>query len=224
MIDGLGPEASKLMREAHRDAPTYPQRTRMWEAIEAGAIAGASIAPGAKGLSGLAKLLIGLAVGGTLVAGGAAVVGRSQLSPDAAADRAIGRSAIEAPRFALSAQPGDLALNPAPAQLDPAAENPLPASKSRVAAQQPKSDEAGHEDALVREARLISEARGALLRGEADRALRVVRLARSAPHPGLEPEELALESRALRQLGQLGEADAVDRDLARRFPDHALAR
>ena len=43
MIDGLGPEASKLMREAHRDAPTYPQRTRMWEAIEAGAIAGASI-------------------------------------------------------------------------------------------------------------------------------------------------------------------------------------
>jgi hypothetical protein len=34
MIDGLGPEASKLMREAHRDAPTYPQRTRMWEAID----------------------------------------------------------------------------------------------------------------------------------------------------------------------------------------------
>ena len=223
MIDGLGPEASKLMRDAHCDAPTYSQRTRMWEAIEAGAIAGASIAPGAKGLGGIAKLLIGLAVGGTL-AGGVAVLGRSQLSPDVAADLAIGRSAMEAPRFARSAQPSDLELNPAPAQVDRSGEKALPASKARAAALPSQSEEAGQEDALVREARLISEARGALLRGEADRALRVVRLARSGPHPGLEPEELALESRALRQLGQLGEADAVDRDLAKRFPDHALAR
>src|SRR5436305_1750013 len=80
------------------------------------------------------------------------------------------------------------------------------------------------EDALMREASLVAEARSALARGDAASALRAVRAARRLPSHLLEPEELAIEAQALRALGQSDDARSVDGTLKGKYPDHALAR
>jgi hypothetical protein len=77
---------------------------------------------------------------------------------------------------------------------------------------------------LAEEARLVSEARAALVKGDAERALALARSGASLSVRALEPEELALEARALRALGRYDEARAAELTLRRRFPDHALAR
>jgi hypothetical protein len=79
-------------------------------------------------------------------------------------------------------------------------------------------------DPLAREAQLVSEARGALGRGDARRALQAVLAARALPSHQLTPEELAVQSQALRALGRPGEANTVDETLRSQFPESALAR
>ncbi len=80
------------------------------------------------------------------------------------------------------------------------------------------------EDPLMREAALVAEARGSLVRGDALGALRTIRAAGSVSSRALEPEELSIESRALRALGRDAEAAEVDVELRSRYPDHALSR
>jgi hypothetical protein len=80
------------------------------------------------------------------------------------------------------------------------------------------------DDALAREAALVAEARGALVRGDAESALRAVRAARMLPSHQLAPEELAVEAQALRALGRDDDAKEADSTLRRQFPESALAR
>lgn len=77
---------------------------------------------------------------------------------------------------------------------------------------------------LAQEARLVTEARSALLRGEAERALSLVKSTTKLPVRALEPEELNLEARALRALGRSDEALATELRLKSKFPNHSLAR
>ena len=70
----------------------------------------------------------------------------------------------------------------------------------------------------------MAEARGSLMRGDAADALRMIRAAGSVTSRELEPEELSIESRALRALGRNAEAAEVDVELRSRYPDHALSR
>jgi hypothetical protein len=79
-------------------------------------------------------------------------------------------------------------------------------------------------DSLDREATLVAEARGALVRGEPQAALSAVHAAQALAAHGLQPEELSVESRALRALGRTQEASAVEEKLRTRFPDNALGR
>jgi hypothetical protein len=92
------------------------------------------------------------------------------------------------------------------------------------AAAPPASRPPAGDDALTREASLVSGARTALASGNAEEALRLVRAARAMPSPQLVPEELAVETQALRSLGKADEAREVDATLHARFPDSALAR
>ncbi len=78
--------------------------------------------------------------------------------------------------------------------------------------------------ALATEARLVTEARTALVRGEPERALALARSTHRLAARALEPEELALEARALRALGRSDEALATELTLRRRFPSHTLSR
>lgn len=79
-------------------------------------------------------------------------------------------------------------------------------------------------NALAEEARLVTEARRSLVGGDAARALALVRATKKLRARAMEPEELGLEARALHALGRADEAAALELELRRRFPDHALAR
>src|SRR5262249_6324066 len=80
------------------------------------------------------------------------------------------------------------------------------------------------EDTLMRESALVAEARGALMRGDAEKALAVLRGAKALKHRELEPEELSLEAKALRAAGREDAAIETERVLRTKFPEHALAR
>jgi hypothetical protein len=79
-------------------------------------------------------------------------------------------------------------------------------------------------NSLSLEASLISEARAALVSGNALTALRKARTARALPVRQLVPEELTVEAQALRALGRDGEASSVDQALRAQYPESALAR
>jgi hypothetical protein len=80
------------------------------------------------------------------------------------------------------------------------------------------------DDTLAREAELVAEARGAVVRGQPAAALSAIHAAQALPGHALEPEELSLEVRALRALGHLDAANAADARLRTQYPDNALSR
>lgn len=84
--------------------------------------------------------------------------------------------------------------------------------------------QAAGDDPLTQEASLVAGARSALASGNAQEALRLVRVARSMPTPQLVPEELTVEAQALRALGKADDARGVDATLHSQYPDSALAR
>jgi hypothetical protein len=79
-------------------------------------------------------------------------------------------------------------------------------------------------DPLAREAALLTQARAALAQGDAQAALHAVRAAMAVPGRQLVPEEMSVESQALRALGRSRDADALTTELRTRYPDSALAR
>jgi hypothetical protein len=62
------------------------------------------------------------------------------------------------------------------------------------------------------------------MRGDAPAAIATIRAARATGSHALEPEELALEAKALRAVGRESDAASIEATLRTRFPDHALAR
>ncbi|MGA3121328.1 MAG: hypothetical protein ABSF69_11225 [Polyangiaceae bacterium] len=79
-------------------------------------------------------------------------------------------------------------------------------------------------DALEREALLLTRARAAVTRGDGATAMAEVQAAMSVPGRQLIPEELSIESKALRLLGRTRDADHLDSELRSGFPESALAR
>jgi hypothetical protein len=80
------------------------------------------------------------------------------------------------------------------------------------------------EDALVREAILVSQARAALRRGDPASALHALYVVRDLPSRQLVPEELALEAQVLRAMGKHDDARTVTDELKSSYPDSALSR
>ncbi|MGH7281885.1 MAG: hypothetical protein ACRELY_10205, partial [Polyangiaceae bacterium] len=86
------------------------------------------------------------------------------------------------------------------------------------AAKKDSSEIESQDDMLARELALFAEARRELLTGDATAALKSVRAARSLEARQLEPEEMSLEARALRQLGRDSEAQRVESQLRTMYP------
>jgi len=99
-----------------------------------------------------------------------------------------------------------------------------PLSPSLASAPRATLSPAALDGAIAREASLVAEARGALVRGDPMSALRIVRVARALPSHRLGPEELAVEAQALHALGRDSEARETDATLRTQFPESALAR
>jgi hypothetical protein len=223
----LSPATRSLLRAAREDGPSAASRARIWNGV-GGTAAGGSVAGGAaagKGLAGAAtaKLFVmGALLGSAITVGVAAMVlgvGTPHLQTD--------------PTLAVSADTDIESIAPA-ATAAPVAEAPHRAKAALAVPSQPvrrveHADQAAapprsREDSLEREAELVAEARGAVVRGDGHSALSALHAAQALPAHVLEPEELALEVKALRALGRLDEANAVDARLRAKFPDHALAR
>jgi len=176
-----------------------------------------------------------LAVGGLI---GAAAMGLGIVLASSLLDGPAPRTDV-APRQrggAVAPAPGARLGEPAPRRLDPrapgeraaAAAGSVTTSSAPAPANAPRPDGAlaapSSASALAEEARLVTEARRALVGGDAARALTLVRAAKKLRARAMEPEELGLEARALHALGRADEAAVIELELRRRFPDHALAR
>lgn len=223
----LSPTTRALLRAAREDGPSAAGRAKIWTGVAsgglAGGLAGGTGAGKAAAGAATAKLFVMGALLGSAVTVGVAAMMLGVGTPHARPDSSPGVRAETATE--VRAAPGTLAptvaATPAPGE-DVTA---LPLSAPHA---EPARHAGGHarsiEDSLNREAQLVAEARGAVVRGQPAAALSAIRAAQALPAHAMEPEELSLEVRALRELGRLNEANAVDAHLRARFPDHALAR
>jgi hypothetical protein len=232
-----------LLKAARADAPSAATRAKVWAGVST-AIGGAAGAAGSAGGAGTASgLATGATVGGMSVAkmlvvgtllGGAVTVGLAtvalRIGPSPSDTHSAAQAAAATPTQmqvqapALNPMPATTAITTATATATtPTAATPIPTPTptSKPIAQRAHASPG---DALAREASFVSDARKALSRGDARAALALVRQARALPSPQLVPEELAVESQALRALGQADEATGVDFTLKTQYPDSALAR
>ncbi len=221
-----------LFAAARDDAPGEAARDEMWSRVAmatgiaataaAAASATASAAPaaasgiagGVSAASGAAKLL----ALGALIGALSAAVGVIAVIEVTAPQSATSSSGAVAPTRPVHAPaPGARLAEPTARPIDPAFAGRPAAPTAKPARIDPESD-------LAEEARLVTDARKALVAGDPVRALALVRGTHRLAMRALEPEELVIEARALRALGRADDAAATELRLKSRFPGHALAR
>lgn len=206
--------ASKLLLEAARtDAPPPDVHDAVWQRIAEVTLAPAVAAPAAPAASGAIAKYIAL---GALLGAGAVSLVVVDLEPRGHPPPAFVRRVAVA-RASAEERPVSLASSVRGRAAAPSAD--------RFAVATPAASvPALEESVLASEAHLVSEARGALRRGKAERALALVAATHGLSVRRLEPEELGIEIRALRAAGRPDEAFSKELELRRRFPDHPLAR
>ena len=174
------------------------------------------------------KLALGIALGATLTVGIAATVialtSSSRVAPHVADH---GARSLEHVTQNVQAPPPVIVTGRAVAQQAPKMsveldQKPAPTQATPTTTRTATTTMSEH-DRLALEARMVSEARGALHRGDPETALRVVRAARSQAGARLVPEELTVEAQALRAMGDEAGAQRVEADLAGKFPEQAIS-
>jgi hypothetical protein len=239
------PLARDLLQAARGDRPGAAQRSRIWEAVASApevsiAAAGTGTAlMGSKAFGGLSagKLVLLGALAGSLATAGVGswlVRSASHAELHAEATRpvlSVAREQATKPTV-VELAPAGVAETAAKPTMQPQAQEsvavvavPVPrhvsvGAVSRASVVAPVS----REDALMREAALVSEARTLVVSGQAGSALELLDAAAKGTSHSLEPEMLSLRSRALRALGRDAEAEQADEMLRHRYPDHFLAR
>ena len=226
-----------LFAAAREDAPSDATHDAMWNNVAnaTGMAAGATVAAAATsaakpaaataaiGSLGTKLVFLGLLIGTVSAAvGGVIALGwmeaQTGVGAESVATAPIARSVHVPSRGAQLADPTPRARD---AQNIDRPEASAIANVAPIAAA--PSASASTSD-LAEEARLVTEARTALVGGDPARALALLRRTHRFANRALEPEELSLEARALRALGRADEAAATDMTLKSRFPSHALAR
>lgn len=237
MSSGTNKQMRDLFAAARADGPGARERDAMWDRLSvATGISAAASAPQAAqassaakatataaGTTGAVKLVaLGAVVGALSTALGVVAVssaGQSSLVPRSAARGPVVRvSETAAPvgaRLAAGEVRGKIATSPPAATADVA---------PRAAMTAPRIAAEDRESALAEEARLLTEARRAVVRGEPAQALVLVEKVRLLPVRALEPEQMGIEARALHALGRVDDAAAVELRLRAKYPEHALAR
>lgn len=219
-----------LFAAAREDAPSDEVRAAVWDRVAttvtmpAGAMAVAKSVTTATG----AKLLaVGAVVGAATVATLGLVL--STVANDGPSGGiAAGRHSPSAPAHVVGV--GARLADPETPRARAIRQEPAISSSDEAArpgatrAPSGSVDDAHEGSSLSDEARVVTEARAALLHGDPARALTLAQSTRHRESRSLEPEELGLEVRALRALGRTDEAMATELTLRRRFPNHALSR
>lgn len=230
----------ELMEAARADGPSEAQRTYVWAAtLEALSPSGGNGGNGGSVAGASAKLLtVGAFLGGNISVGLAIALLclRASSAPVLAP---IGSAGTHPPRAQA-----DLAQGPPQTKEEPwlgpvesitngppvdrgfgreSRSDPAVSASARHA-HPPASNGTGAGDSLRREALLLTRARVALAKGDAASAVADLRAAEQISGRQLVPEELSMESQALRVLGRDREADARESELRSRYPESALAR
>jgi hypothetical protein len=228
----LSISTKELLQQAKLDGPSTTVREAMWTGIQTSTAAStvASTAVAAKGLGVLSsKLVLGMALGASLAIGAAAtlVVVRSAATHPQDAEVARTHETREiAPPVEMPRLPLVIHGHAAPTA-DPkdeiTVESTPEAKKQAQAAPAPAAPVLSEQDRLAREARTVSEARGALRRDEPEVALRLVRAERHKRGARMVPEELNVEIQALRAMGDEVGARAAEAELAGKYPEQSLA-
>jgi hypothetical protein len=229
MSNTTSDHARELFAAAKEDGPSETSRDAMWAGIQTATVGASSLAA-VKG-AGIAssKLALGIALGATLTVGVAGAVLALALTRTTSAPRASERVTAIAPRtLERPTTQDDAVTQPVVitghvAQTAPTAVTPAPVELDSAAVTRTSTTTLSEHDRLAREARMVSEARGALHRGEPETALKIVRAARHQPGARLVPEELTVEAQALRAMGDEAGAQRAEADLAGKFPEQALA-
>ena len=216
-----------LFEAAKLDGPSEGARDAMWASIQGATVGGVGSVAAMKA-TGLAssKLALGIALGATLTVGIAATVvaltrPATMMAPRAS-DRIAPRSLehvtqnVEAPPPVMVT--GHAVVQQAPQMSVDLDQKPVAQTTTRTG-----TTTMSEHDRLAREARMVSEARGALHRGEPETALRIVRAARTQAGARLVPEELTVEAQALRAMGDEVGAQKIDAELAGKFPEQAIS-
>jgi hypothetical protein len=234
-----GVSMQSLFAAAREDAPDEPTRDAMWNdvanatGITAGAAAFAAATSATKPVAATTAavataslapklLLIGLLIGAvSATAGGIVALGwmesQTGVGTESVATSPVARSVHVPSRGAHLADPTPRSREPQNV------DRPAPSAAVAARLSAPMRSSSTTSD-LAEEARLVTEARTALVGGDASGALALLRKTHRFASRALEPEELSLEARALRALGRADEAAALELALKARFPSHALAR
>jgi len=227
MSNTTSDHARELFAAAKEDGPSESSRDAMWAGIQTATVGASSLAA-MKG-AGLAssKLALGIALGATLTVGIAATVlalTRTTSAPRASERvTAIAPRTLERPTTKDDAVPQPVVITGRVALTAPTAVTPAPVELDSAAVTRASTTTLSEHDRLAREARMVSEARGALHRGEPETALKIVRAARQQQGARLVPEELTVEAQARRAMGDEAGAQRAEADLAGKFPEQALA-
>jgi hypothetical protein len=227
-----------LFEAAKLDGPSETSRDAMWASIQGATVGGVTSLAAVKA-TGVAssKLALGIALGATLTVGIAATVIALGSSTFRAVPRVVvdhGARSLEHVTQNVEAPPPVIVTGHAPVQQAPQTsvelDKPMPVQATQHAAAAATHDETrtgtttmSEHDRLAREARMVSEARGALHRGDPETALRIVRAARTQAGARLVPEELTVEAQALRAMGDEAGAQRAEADLAGKFPEQAIS-
>ncbi len=228
MSNTTSDHARELFAAAKVDGPSESSRDAMWAGIQTATVGATSLAV-MKG-TGIAssKLALGIALGATLTVGVAAAVLTLALTHTTAprpSERvmAIAPRTLERPTTKDDAVPQPVVITGHVAQTVPTVVTPASVELDSAAVTRASTTTLSEHDRLAREARMVSEARGALHRGEPETALKIVRAARHQQGARLVPEELTVEAQALRAMGDEAGAQRAEADLAGKFPEQALA-
>jgi nitrate reductase cytochrome c-type subunit len=225
-----------LFEAAKLDGPSETTRDAMWATIQGATVGGVGSVAALKA-TGVAssKLALGIALGATLTVGIAATVVALTRPPavmmSPRTSERIGPRTLEHVTRNVEAPPPVIVTGHAVVQQAPQMSVDLDQTPSAHANANNNTSQAtrtgtttlSEHDRLAREARMVSEARGALHRGEPETALRIVRAARSQTGARLVPEELTVEAQALRAMGDEDGAKRAEADLAGKFPEQAIS-
>lgn len=240
MSGEISPRARELFEMAKKDGPTTAARDSMWVGIQMAAVSLAPSAPTSSPASNAgahlavkaiasSKLALGIALGASItvgVAGAVIALARPWAQPAAhvAQPRELERPALD-PERASVVRAQDLRLPATPVVITGHAVTPTnDVDVDTADPAKPAPHLLSERDRLAKEARMVSEARGALQRGDPQTALRLVRAARSTRGARLVPEELTVEAQALRALGDEAGAKRADAELAGKFPEQNLGQ
>ncbi|HEX7604627.1 MAG TPA: hypothetical protein VF316_23575 [Polyangiaceae bacterium] len=223
-MNALSPDTRRLLTQARSEGPSEASRRHILGAVLAQTTVAAAAMPSATqtGATLATKAALGVLLGAAVTVGLAATLlvarahGAATVGPD------VPVAIVD--RTPTSVSPPPAAMQPimgASPKSEAKVLEPPPASHAALSGASQARFDGPPADPMEREARLVAEARAALLRGDPATAVTKVHAAQALPVRQMEPEELRVLAKALRALGDDKGASRAQTELVMRYPGEA---